>query len=189
MIERLRFVALISLTPFLLLFCSLSLVVFNDSLYAKKVFVDKLELAQNVRNFFMDKEGLDGAFSEKEKSHLVDVKNLISNIALLGWILFFVFVFLLFYENQKFRVFYYGMLATTISFFFILLAYLIFPLSFDIFHQIFFKPGTWLFSPGSLIVDIFPFGFFSGMMLELLFRFLLLSLIGWIVLLIVKLSR
>lgn len=189
MIQKLRFTVLILLVPFLLLFFSLSSVVFNDALYAGKVSPDKLDLAFGVKEFLAGTAEVPAVFNEREKSHLADVKDLICSIALSGLLLFFVFIFLLFLEQEKFKVFFYGLSATTLIILFLLFAYLIFPHSFDIFHQILFEEETWLFPPESLIVNLFSFEFFKGMFFEVFVRFLLLSLTGQIVLFLVKLSR
>jgi uncharacterized membrane protein len=48
---------------------------------------------------------------------------------------------------------------------------------FENFHYIFFPQGNWAFPEGSLIITIFPFGFFYDFFFRLLLSSLLISII------------
>jgi len=70
------------------------------------------------------------------------------------------------------------MISSGIVLFFILLLYLLgnnFPVLFDNFHRMFFPQGNYSFPIGSLIINIFPFGFFYDFFLRIILSSAVLS--------------
>lgn len=134
-------------------------------------------------------------FNTKEKQHLLDVKNLIQGLNLFFYFLIILFFFLLLtlfflVKNKKKRVKYIviiligsSLLTIVDVFFFWLIVKLNFAGFFDKFHNLFFKPGTWIFDPAvDKIITLYPQGFFYDItikiILDTLFWALILILIG-----------
>ena len=108
-------------------------------------------------------------FTQDEINHLKDVRSLLVKIFMLycASIAFSIASIFLIIKRDTSNYFKNLGIIFVISsgtvLFFILLLYFLgsnFPVLFDNFHKIFFPQGNYLFPAGSLIITIFPFGFF-----------------------------
>lgn len=128
--------------------------------------------------------GLD-IFSEKEKQHLLDVKKLVHR-AFDALFLLLVLFFVLAYYNKKLNkgknwqkiLLYSGMIAVAIP---IILYIIPFEPLFTTFHNIFFADGSWVFAPGSALIQIYPFEFWYNAAFALFLRGFVT---GWLLILI-----
>lgn len=103
-------------------------------------------------------------------SHLNDVNDLVSRlfVPLLSIVVLALFCLLVGFRNYGYRCTARGLLyagIATIALFAILGAWAL--ISFDslfaVFHSLFFAEGTWTFSPHSLLIEMYPTGFWVGM--------------------------
>lgn len=170
---------LILCVPVFFLFFSLSSLIFNEEVYAAELSSQQFLMSVPVVSFLEGSAAsLPDVFNVRESGHLLDVKLLIQRIALVGWILFFVFVLLLSLEEHKLLTVFLGTLLTTAIIAALYLAP--FAFSFDIFHRMFFRDGSWLFGQYDLLVNIYPVEFFYSMTIRIFTRafvFCLASLI------------
>jgi len=132
-------------------------------------------------------------FNEREINHLDDVRILLNKIFIIFYSSIAVFVILaLFLIDRNYPVFIknisliFIISSSTIIVFLTVLYFLAnnFGSLFDKFHLAFFPQGNWAFPEGTLIITIFPFGFF----LDFFFKLLTTSFIISIVLLISGIS-
>jgi len=116
------------------------------------------------------------SFRPDEISLLSDVRTLLVRIFILycgSIILFVVMTFLLIGKNIKNFIRNMGIIFTissSVMLFFIIILYFLgenFPVLFENFHQIFFPQGNYAFSGGSLIITLFPYGFFNDFFIRL----------------------
>jgi integral membrane protein (TIGR01906 family) len=142
-------------------------------------------------------------FNEREKTHLLDVKNLIQKTILLYYftiILFFILLIsLIFLLKRNITIIKYlgiiflisGLLTFLDAFAFFAIINSDFASSFDVFHSIFFEQGSFLFDPSSEnIVVLYPESLFfditySIAISTLIFSFLMF-LVGILFLVIIK---
>ena len=167
----------------ILLFSSL-IVVFDSGFYetnfVKYGAYDKFNesfvngVSDNLINYFSFNSDLDSSYYTKEEyNHLIDVKNLI----VLLEILLIIFLLLLILGINYLRDSKDLWIIFLVGFIFILLFSLFslinFSGFFNIFHELFFIDGTWVFNSDSLLIQLFPFEFFiSGFVRILLYSFL-----------------
>ncbi len=125
-------------------------------------------------------------FSNNEIMHLKDVRSLLLNIFILycaAILLFIAVTFFIIKINSSASLKDLGMvfiISSGIVLFFILILYLLgnnFPFLFDGFHKMFFPQGNYSFPSGSLIITIFPFGFFYDFFLRIILSSAVLSVI------------
>lgn len=137
------------------------------------------ELTDNMFKFFKGKEELK-YFNEAEKSHMQDVKFVISGINFIYYsstIFFIAFFLILYFLSKKdkmsfiehlYRIIFYGSSASLI---FLIIIFLWTVFSFDtlffLMHLIFFPQGNWMFPAGSLLITLFPERFFFDMALRI----------------------
>lgn len=147
---------LIVLIPIIIILSSASYVFFNRSLHENvfersSIFENYKELNDDVMDFIAgDKEEVEtDMFTEGEKAHLADVKNLVELLLdVLKYALVFTAVILMYYWKDKElrRALYYGGIATAVVLVLVLLAGLInFNAAFMLFHKVFFPQGNYLF--------------------------------------------
>lgn len=115
-------------------------------------------------------------FKPDEISHLYDVRSLISKIMIVyytGIFLFLTTLILIAEKNIKRLIRNLAIIFTSapaLIIIFIALLYLLgknFPVLFDKFHRIFFPGGNYIFAENSLIISIFPYGFFYDFFIRL----------------------
>ncbi len=148
---------------------------------------DVLNVSEKIIDFFKYKSDLDYrdptiqvrfadksksailSFKPEEISHLYDVRTLITRIFIIYYstvFLFLIIVLLLWERNIRNFFRNLGMIfiiSSVVMIIFIAVLYLLgrnFPVLFDNFHQLFFPQGNYSFMEGSLIITLFPFGFF-----------------------------
>ncbi len=126
------------------------------------------------------------SFRPDEISHLNDVRKLLVKIFILycvSIILFVVMTFLLIERNIKNFIRNLGVIFTissSIMLLFIIILYFLgqnFPSLFDNFHTLFFPQGNFLFPPGSLIITLFPSGFFYDFFIRLILSSTIISVV------------
>lgn len=125
-------------------------------------------------------------FRDNEIMHLEDVRALLLKIFILycaAILLFIAATFFIIRVKSGFILKDLGlvlMVSSGVVLFSILLLYLLgnnFPFLFDSFHQLFFPQGNYSFPSGSLIITIFPFGFFYDFFLRIILSSAVLSAI------------
>ena len=166
---------------FSIFFVSISSVVFNEDLYLKYqekhavAIEDKAEINHQLIQHFLGKDNMPSVFNEKEAAHMGDVKTVLQHMGLF-FLLFFILglYFALSLDNPLDGLFK-GSLAVLI--FILILGILPFGFLFAQFHEIFFQPGTWVFSDGSFIITLYPHAFFNDMFYNLVYRILGVSLV------------
>ena len=185
------FVSLVIIIPILVYLLSFSSVIYNKPFIEKQMqkhgmFRHSLEINSHVIDYLRDKNkssviGLD-IFDEKEKSHLLDVKKLVHrlhDVLFLLLALFFLLAYI--YDNGDWGkvLLYSGMIAAAIP---VVLYFIPFDFVFTAFHNAFFACGTWVFEPGSALIQLYPFGFWYdaafGMLIRGFFAGWILVLIG-----------
>lgn len=193
-------ILLMLLLPIITLLFNFRLLVFNEPFYKTEFIKNKVYdslPAENVEQINKDvlvyiKNGgaLENAFfNKKEKEHMADVKNLIHSALSLFYILLIIFAILfsilIFFTKEAVKtikylsiVFILGSALTIVSFFIIwILIKTDFSSFFTGFHELFFKPGTWVFSPGDKIYLLYPERFFFDAGVKLVFNTIFSSII------------
>jgi len=116
-----------------------------------------------------DSENGGFSFTANEVSHLYDVRVLLTRIFITYYaaiLLFLIITMLLIKRNSKSILYITGLMfiaSSILSVVLILILYLAgknFPLLFDNFHGVFFPQGNYSFVSGSLLITLFPAGFF-----------------------------
>ena len=130
-------------------------------------------------------------FNEREKTHLLDVKNLIQKVLAIYYfsIILFFFLFILFILLMNFNfknivkrlliIFTIGSLLTLLyAFSFFILSNLNFEFTFDLFHKTFFSLGTFTFNPEfENIVVLYPQDLFFDFLIKITSNTILSSVI------------
>lgn len=173
---------------------------FYNSLYEKNSVYGSIDrqdvqkLTESVFNFFksgapFEKFSLKGGlqyFNSNEISHLNDVRVLLSRILLLFYIssmLFIIFTLLLIEKSWKAFIKNLSLIMLISSAFVLIFLAALYMLAtnfsylFENFHYLFFPQGNWAFPEGSLIITIFPFGFFYDFFFSLVMSSLIASLV------------
>lgn len=110
-----------------------------------------------------------GYFTNNEIGHMEDVRDLLKNIFIVFLaslaIFLALFVFLIFTDKKKNyrKIGFICLWASFIILFIFVVFYILstnFSYLFDRFHTVFFPQGNYMFSEGSLLITLFPFGFF-----------------------------
>jgi len=190
----------------ILLFCSLTFLVYNFNFYNKlyekngvyeildrndtaKITTQVFEFFKYGKEFESFKlKGNINYFNNDEISHLTDVKILLNKIFILFYCcltIFLILVLVLYLINRKIYKFLREislifLISSSIFIFLVLLLYFFgnnFSQLFENFHLIFFPQGNWAFPEGSLIITIFPFGFFYDFFFKLILYSLFIALV------------
>ncbi|MGV8150913.1 MAG: DUF1461 domain-containing protein [Candidatus Woesearchaeota archaeon] len=149
----------------------------NINITESKMYVKNI--TENIFDFFKGKSELK-YFSEEEKSHMNDVKFVVSAMNFVYYsssvffILFFVVLYLLFkndklvFIEQLSKILFYGSIAS-LAFLVVIFLWSIF--SFDtlffLMHSIFFSQGNWMFPSDSLLITLFSEQFFFDISLRI----------------------
>ena len=164
---------------------------FYNSLFVKNGVYEVLDksdvkkLTENVYDYFKYKRDfetfeLKGSikfFNETEISHLDDVRILLKKLLTVFYVsiaLFAVLTILLVEKKSKRflkNISLSGLISSVILICLFVLLYFLgnnFWALFDKFHYVFFPQGNWAFPEGSLIITIFPFGFFYDFFFKLI---------------------
>ena len=166
---KLKFILVIVLIPVLIYLFSAITVVYDKEFYttelAKLGSSEKLVACHEKIANYLTQEGTLGSLdavegiSAAEKSHLADVKDLMNDLPIVFIVLSLLFFSLLQRIKEKRKVLLYGgILAAAIPLFLYVIP---FDSVFNLFHQIFFPQGNWMFSPDSLLIQVYPSQFFK----------------------------
>jgi len=153
-----------------------------------KFFSGRTTTLQTIQVRYSDESGsnnnMAASFRPDEISHLSDVRILLIRIFILycgSVILFVIMTFLLIEKNIKNFIRNLGIIFTISSSFmllFIIILYFLgenFPVLFDNFHLLFFPQGNYTFPEGSLIITLFPPGFFYDFFIRLILSSTIIS--------------
>ena len=198
--KKLRYsilIILVLIIPFLFYLFNFRMLVFNEGYYQSEFrkhgvyseIEDADEINSGVLSDFKGGKLLPDFFTNEEKSHLEDVKNLIQKSLLFFYSLIIIFLILIFslfcyLKNKKnFKKIFKkdlglvliigGLLAFLDAFIFYLMVKLNFDFVFEWFHRIFFT-GNWMFSTG--IVVLYPGDFFYDFFARVIVNTLLMGL-------------
>jgi len=143
--------AIIFPTVMLLLFANA--LIFDEPTYREILSAEAMPVTTQLLAYYQDDAGLPDVFNEAEKAHLDDVKSVIKLEQAIMIILLAVFLVLLPRTNLRF-VFTRGFLLLFILV--LLLPLIPFDTIFTRFHEMFFEPGTWMFSAESTLIRFYP---------------------------------
>jgi integral membrane protein (TIGR01906 family) len=172
---------------FIIILSSTFIVIFNQSFYERecKQLGTDCEKSIGVLNYLNNKTPLNSEFNEREIDHMKDVKNLIIFFMIFYLILLIIFLAViilnLLYNQKNFANFlviyliYGGVFSILITVLFSLMIFFGFEFIFNLFHGIFFKSGTWIFSQEDLLIKLFPIGFFMDSAKAIIYSSLILS--------------
>ena len=168
----------------LIIFC-ITLPVFL-TLFSYKIvllFSDLDPAQQNTIDFVQGEEELQLNYTSKEISHLQDVKEVMrwTEIVFFVSLLFSTLIITTHRKRKKAlrKLFFFGGLTTTIGILMVLFFSLVsFPLTFTIFHHLFFPQGNWMFAADSMLIQTFPGRFFFGLSVKIFLLTLLLGIIS-----------
>jgi len=188
----------------IILFAPLSYYLYNfkfyDKLYKKNGVYEILDkddvkrLTDSVFSFFKSNQPFEefelkggiSYFNSDEIDHLNDVRVLLSRILLVFYIsTLLALIFILLLVEKKYLNFLKNLSLITVTsssviLFLLILLYFLgsnFWVLFEDFHLIFFPQGNWAFPEGSLIITIFPFGFFYDFFIKLVISSIIISIV------------
>ena len=188
----------IGVTVFIILF-SVRINIFDENFFKREFVkynvdetlkgIDIESINMEVLDYFKGKSELKTSFfTESEKAHLADVKEIIqtANYALLWTIIIIMLLLSLipFLSIDRKRALMYlakiviiaGMLTIILNILLVLAVSINFQSAFDRFHRTFFKSGTWLFDPASeKIVVLYPEGLFYDFGIRIIISNLIFS--------------
>jgi integral membrane protein (TIGR01906 family) len=174
----------------IIIFGSLNFMIFNKDFYYKEYskndVYDRLpknieteNITNNMLSYFHNRDEL-RYFSDIEKSHMGDVKQLIRTMqfiyygAALLCVALFIYAYKIFRDDQyRFikiiskAALYSSIVSITFLVILFLMSVFSFNFLFTVFHLIFFSQGNWMFSPDSLLITLFPQQFFFDISLRI----------------------
>lgn len=140
----------------------------------------------------LSKQTLNGVpvYNQREVSHMVDVQVVFQSILRVWQLAFVLFVILgcVLWKHNQLTTFWSGVewggiLAAGLILTIALLAFFAWQTWFELFHRLFFLPGSWLFSYQDTLIRLFPMQFWFDATLTISFLSfasgLLLALLGW----------
>jgi integral membrane protein (TIGR01906 family) len=149
---------------------------------ADSISAELIEYLKGSSYGYVDIEG----FSEREKSHMADVKRLIDGfvIALYASLSLFLLLAISCIARMKRaeltalarKALLYSGMGGIAVFAAMLIAALNFNLLFDNFHYLFFRPGTWVFAENELLISTFPWQFFQDSLFAIMISALIVSI-------------
>ena len=187
--------------PFILYLLNFKLVAFNKNFYKKEFLKydiydefpgDDIEIVNSELLYYLRYDKTDeyvriDLFDEKEKGHLVDVKNIVQksliflNMMIILFIILIITLILIdkkdFMKKFSLALIYGGIITFLDAFIFFILVKINFNSVFDVFHRTFFKDGTWLFDEGSDMVRLYTSNFFYDATLSVIVWTLVIAFI------------
>ncbi len=157
--EKLRLALFCLFLPlFLLLFSYKTALFFTSLSPPQKETIDYLSQAGNQRPLSLN-------YTPAEWSHLDDVKKVMQRADELFYGLLLILTLIITSgrkDKEHLRKLFLcgGGVSALVAGLILLSAWLNFDSLFTLFHRIFFSQGNWLFAPGSLLIQVFPLGFF-----------------------------
>lgn len=166
----------IILIPYLMIIGNFRLLLYDKHYYQREFEKNNIydnvpdadNILNNILNFFKGKEDLKEPFIDKEITHMIDVKNLISFFNLFLYLFIFFFAVIFYFLTNRFKINFRqlmsilaagALLTILVSLFFYFFAEN-FDFLFDRFHNLFFEQGSWIFSENDVLIEMFPFAFF-----------------------------
>ena len=167
----------------LILFCiflPILLVLFSYKMVL--LFSTLTENQLETMNYFNGKKPLELDYTDLEKSHLEDVKQVMKRLDYVFYLSLLICTLIFTYHKRdKIKIkklFYYGGVTILVSLGILLLLLIInFNYVFTSFHEIFFPQGNWIFSASSLIIQTFPLDFFINISIKITILTLLIAVI------------
>ena len=213
MINKIVFFLVVLLLPFIILFSCIDIVTFDINYYkneyvkfniAEEIGISEAELltaTENLLDYIKDnREDIDFTsdikgedvefFSDRDKLHMVDVKNIFQTIdfARNTAVLILIMLFFLVKYNKKLNIdfgksFMLSPLIGSIPFLaLVMLMFIDFNKYFTIFHEIFFSNDLWLLDPKyDRLINIFPEEFFLDTALKILIYYFVIQIIVFII--------
>lgn len=164
---------------------------YYDSEFEKNNVYDNIDkskadnIISNLLSYFKGEANLQ-YFSDREQSHLEDVKNLLGTfftILSIAVAILIITLTTLFFVNREefldnlFKQLFLGGLSSFALLALLFLASLNFSMTFEGFHKLFFPQGNYSFAPNSLLITLFPTVFFKNFFIKILLNSLLLSFV------------
>ncbi len=155
--------------------------------------IDHLNYQEKVMAYLLNKDELPSEMTYLEASHMNDVRILItySNFILLFSLLICCFLYIYLKKKKQLKLFYYSLKISSISI--TILIIVLFFLSifnfnwfFNVFHEIFFPQGNWLFPANSKMIQVFPETLFKNLFIYSLLMSFIISLLILLVSFITK---
>ncbi len=147
--------------PFLMLLLIGNALVFDTAVYKSLLKPGAVEPTMQLLDYFQGRAEIPGIFDANEKSHLADVKQVISLLRWISLALLVVFLALLSKADAG---------AALMKGFWLLVAMVLlfalvpFEATFTWFHKVFFT-GNWMFPEGSMLILLYPETFFQAFFL------------------------
>ncbi len=145
--------------PFLMLLLIGNALVFDTTAYKNLLRPGAVNATIQLLDYFQNKAEIPTIFDANEKSHLADVKKIISLLRWISLALLIIFLALMTKANLS-EVFKKGFIILFAIIF--LLAFIPFDTVFTYFHKIFFAQGNWMFPEGSMLILLYPETFFQA---------------------------
>lgn len=175
----------------------------NMSIEESKTYTEEITI--NIFNFLKDKEELK-YFNDNEKSHMEDVKKIISNITFfyyLSTVLFIILLFIIYILSKKDKILFIENISKILLFsssaalLFLLIFFLWSVFSFEtlflLMHTLLFPQGNWMFPNDSLLIILFPENFFFSIGLRIfiyaIFQSIIFFILGYWLRKQIKLSK
>ena len=135
-------------------------------------------LTPELSNFMIKGTELSEEFTEKEKIHMQEVKDLV-NISLLILITSIIILTILISKFKKKTIksiIYGGIISISLPLLIILFSIINFDLLFHLFHKTFFRTNNYLLNPTDLLIKTYPFQFFYNTTIKLLLSIIIESI-------------
>lgn len=159
-----------------------------------------LDATDNLYSFLKGDEGLSDFYTEKEKAHMDDVRNLVGNTNSLKWMFLGFGILLTFFlyfgePEHAFSHLSHAFIAvgvvTILGFIISIFLSMSFSDTFVSFHEVFFDNDLWMLDPGvDHMLTLFPESFFAAFFSRIMIKFLAggisLGMIGGFLLYFVK---
>lgn len=145
--------------PFLMLLLIGNALVFDTALYNSLLRPGAVQPTMQVLDYFQGKGTVPDIFDAREKEHLTDVKQVISLLRWISLVLFVVFLALITKADAS-KVFIRGFWI--LVFLALLSGFIPFDTVFEKFHQTFFSDGSYVFPADSMLIIMYPVGFFQA---------------------------
>ena len=176
--QKVVILTLTILLTILIISSSALLTVFDSSFINKQsgdiqgkeqtLYKDKEIILSNFIDYLQDKtNSLSNVFNTREKEHMKDVKDIVQTINSLFLFSLISVIAITFYliKEKKQKLLLKSLKYSALNSFLIVILLVIATLNFQIFfnqfHELLFKPGTWLFSHTDTLIQLFSFEFFQ----------------------------
>jgi len=186
--KKVILIILISLLPILL---SSYLVIFNDNFFKGEFFkynvyqkfpdVDLDKYHEDVLGYLtgnQDNMPSEIILNERELKHMEDVRNVFGIYILLLQIVIVGIIALAFFAEDLSNILKKaGVISIVLSILLLVFFFFTFNFSFEVFHNLFFEEGSYLFLPTDSIINIYPQGLFFDIFTRVFFISMLISII------------